>query len=381
MIHRSSASGRQRGQMVVLFALSATAIILAVGLVIDGGYALAQRRASQNASDFAALAGARVLSEFVAGDTNNGKDANVKLALVNTININNGIPITFGAPNGPVYIGTNGTIVPSAGAATSYVGNGTIPAGAVGLKLTSSRTWTPFFLGLAGITNWTATTTATAKGGYSAGGPGGNVFPAGIATKFFTTYPFCPDPKVISTNPADPCYPKNLTPGNTNVPGGFGWLKFGAADKGSSKCGGFGLGMDPNNGCDGSAQGLNDELGPPPNSWGCCSAVPYSTDPSKAAIGSAPGADKIGSLQGNKAEADCSYYINGKIIVTVPVWDTAGGNGDQAWYHIVGYAGFRITACPGAKNLSGVWVREVFNGPTTNTKGFDGQSLAVQLVQ
>jgi Flp pilus assembly protein TadG len=370
MIHRSSPSGRQRGQMVVLFAISAPAIILAVGLVIDGGYALAQQRGAQNASDFAALAGARVLSEFVAGDTNNGKDANVKLAIVNTININNGIPITFGAPNGPVYIGSNGSIVPSAGAATSYVGNGTIPTGTVGVKVTSSRTWTPFFLGVAGINNWTATTTATAKGGYAAGGSGAGVFPAGIATSFFTTYPQCLTPGFISTNPTDPCYPKNLTPGNLNVPGGFGWLKFGA----TGKCSGYGLGMDPNNGCDESAVFLQGEIDG--NSYGCCAAVPNPT-----AIGSAPGLDQIGSLPGNKASADCSSYVNNKTIVTVPVWDTAGGTGAGAWYHIVGYSGFEITGCPGGKNISGVWVRKVVPGPTTSTKGFDGQSLAVQLVQ
>jgi putative Flp pilus-assembly TadE/G-like protein len=386
MIQRASASGRGRGQMVVVFAGSVTAVILAVGLVIDGGYALAQRRASQNASDFAALAGARVLSAFVAGDTNNGKDANVKLAIVNTININNGNPVTFWTSadaactspgttpscDFPYYVRTSGVFA-------GWVGAGTIPTGSVGVKLTSSRAWRPFFLGLAGISNWSASATATAKGGYYAGGPGDDVFPAGIASSFFQTYPFCTTPGTISTNPADPCYPKNLTPGNTNVPGGFGWLKFGAEDK----CENYGLGMDPSDGCDESANFLQGEIGPTTanpnavaNSYGCCAAVPY-----PSAIGSAPGLDKIGSLPGNKASADCSYYIDNKIVVTVPVWDTAGGSGANAWYHIVGYAGFEITACPGGKNLSGVWVKKVFTGPTTTTKTFDGQSLAVQLVQ
>lgn len=364
MIHHASASGRQRGQMLVLFALSATVIILAVGLVIDGGYALAQRRASQNASDFAALAGARVLSAFVAGDTNNGTDGNVKRAIVNTININKGIPITFLAPGAPVYVDSNGSIVPSAGAPTSYVGNGAIPAGAVGVKLTSSRTWKPFFLGLAGISSWSASADATAKGGYSIGGPGGDVFPAGIASTFFSTHPFCTGP-INTTNPSDPCYAQHLTPGNLNVPGGFGWLKFGA----TGKCDGYGLGMDPNNGCLESAVFLNTEIGPPPNSFGCCTAV-----------GLSGSADKIGSLPGNKADANCDYYVNNNIVITVPVWDTAGGTGAGAWYHIIGFAGFQLTGCPGGKDITGVWRKKVFNGPTTSTSGFPGQSLAVQLV-
>ena len=51
------------------------------------------------------------------------------------------------------------------------------------------------------------------------------LFPAGVAQAFFTTYPFCFG--AISNNPSDPCYPQHLTSGNLNVPGGFGWLKFG----------------------------------------------------------------------------------------------------------------------------------------------------------
>ena len=71
--------------MIALFALASTVIILAVGLTIDGGYAFAQRRGSQNASDFAALAGARVVAEWVGGDTTNGIDANVQTAITNSI--------------------------------------------------------------------------------------------------------------------------------------------------------------------------------------------------------------------------------------------------------------------------------------------------------
>ena len=49
---------RERGQILVLFALSAIALIAMVGLVLDGGGAFAQRREEQNGADLAALAGA-----------------------------------------------------------------------------------------------------------------------------------------------------------------------------------------------------------------------------------------------------------------------------------------------------------------------------------
>ena len=127
--------------------------------------------------------------------------------------------------------------------------------------------------------------------------------------------------------------------------------------------------MDPNNGCQESAVFLQSEIGPPANSYGCCTKV-----------GLAP-QDKIGSLPGNKASADCSYYITSQDVVIVPVWDTAGGTGTNAWYHIVGFTGFQVTDCNGGKDIRGVWRQPFYVGPTTTTPGFAGAPLAVQLIQ
>jgi len=351
--------GRERGQMVVLFALVLGVVILGVGLVVDGGNALVQRRGSQNASDFAALGGARVVAEWIDGDTVNGTDANVQTAIVNAVTTNGGGAVTFGAPNGPRYITQNGGLL-------GYVGTGAIPAGSAGVTVVSDRSWRPYFLGIIGVNQWTATAQATAKGGYSLAGPlPGTLFPVGISTSFFATYPFCSGP--VSTNPSDPCYPQSLTPGNLNVPGGFGWLKFG--------CDGYGLGQDPPaniGGCANSKPFLQGEIDPPGNSYGCCTVV------------GVPGSlDRIGSLPGNKVSADCSYYITNQITVTVPIWDTAGGTGSNGWYHIVGFAGFQITGCSGGKNVEGVWRKPFFTGPTTTTKPVAGVPvpLGVQLVK
>lgn len=352
-------SRRDIGQIVLLFALVLSVIVLSVGLVIDGGNALAQRRGSQNASDFAALGGARVIAEWIDGDTTNGTDANVRGAINLAVAANAGAPITYGAPDGPRYIAANGGLL-------GYVGAGVIPVGAVGVKVASQRSWRPYFLGIIGVNSWTASAEATAKGGYSlAGPPPGSLFPVGISTAFFQTYPFCSGP--VSTNPASECYPQNLTPGNTNVPGGFGWLKFG--------CDGYGLGQDPPanaGGCQNNIPFLNEEIGPPSKSFGCCTAVGL------------PGSlDRIGSLPGNKVSADCSYWIANEITVTVPIWDVAGGTGSNGWYHIVGYAGFQITGCSGGKNVEGVWRKAFFTGPVSSTPGAPGvpQALGVQLVK
>jgi hypothetical protein len=355
------ANDEPRGQMAVFFAVVLTLIIFAVGLVIDGGNGLAQRRASQNAADFAAMAGARIIAERIGGDTTNGTDANVKQSIINAVAANGGKPITFGAPDGPQYIDDRGNLL------GAFVGDGIIPATAAGVTVRSERTWKPFFLGVFGVSEWEAGADATAKGGYStAAPPPGSLFPAGIALSFFQTYPFCAGE--ISNDPSDPCYPQHLTPGNTNVPGGFGWLKFGAVDK----CAGFGLGMSTTEGCDNSKPFLQDEIGPPSNSYGCCTQV-----------GLPGSADKIGSLPGNKASADCDYYIDNEITVTVPIWDTAGGTGANGWYHIVGFAGFQITGCSGGKNLEGVWRQAFWEGPVSSTPTTTGvpQPLGVQLIQ
>ncbi len=58
--HRLEPVKRERGQILVIFALALIVIIGMVGLVLDGGSAFAQRRAEQNAADLAALAGANV---------------------------------------------------------------------------------------------------------------------------------------------------------------------------------------------------------------------------------------------------------------------------------------------------------------------------------
>lgn len=349
--HRSAS----RGQAIIAFALSLGMIVMVVGLAIDGGYALVQRRTAQNAADFAALAGARIVAIWVAGNTQDGNDTNVQASIVASNATNGGAPITFGI-HGPTYISSNGTVI-------GFVGNGSIPANTVGVRVTTSLVWTPYFLRAAGIDTWTASATAAARGGYSAQGPPDTVFPAGIAEAFFNHRQPCSGPVSTSTN--DPCYPQRLTPGNLNVPGGFGWLKFG--------CSGYGLGqVSPasDGGCSTSETFLQTEMGPPGNSYGCCSAV-----------GQPGSADKIGSLPGNKASTDCSYWISQGTVLPIAVWDYAGGSGANAWYHIVGFTGFQITGCNGGKDLEGVWRQPFYLGPTTSHPGFAGAPLAVQLIK
>ena len=188
---------------------------------------------SQNAADFAALAGARVVAEFVSGDTTNGNDANVTAAITAAIQANGDTPITFGAPSGPIYITTSGT-------PNGFVGtmaDGKIPAGTAGVSVGTSKSWRPFFLGVIGCRQLDGQLRRHGKGRLVAGRPpwrrvSCRRLEGDISTPTRSA-------RVTSARRRI-ARPSHLTPGSLNVPGGFGWLKFGAA----GKCTGFGLGHD-----------------------------------------------------------------------------------------------------------------------------------------
>ena len=202
--HETHSSPRtERGQILALFALSATVIILAIGLVIDGGNALNQRRVSQNTSDFAALAGARIIAQWIGGDATQRHRRQCQ-----------GRHHGHGGgqwrrsdhlrrPGRARYVAANGGV-------TGYVGTGAPgsapPANTVGVKVSTSRSFKTYFLGIIGMGNLKASSEATARGGYAAGGPGGDVFPAGVALAFFQTYPFCTG-EVGSSPDCDPRAP------------------------------------------------------------------------------------------------------------------------------------------------------------------------------
>ena len=100
--------------MIVLFAGALTAILLMVGSSSTAAMP-SPNGVSPERCDFGALAGARIVAEMVGGDTNNGTDANVRLAIQNALRRTTHRRPSV-RPNGPVYVNENGAIVPAAGA-------------------------------------------------------------------------------------------------------------------------------------------------------------------------------------------------------------------------------------------------------------------------
>ena len=113
-MRRSSRESRSRGQILVLFVLALVAIIAGVGLVIDGGFTFAQRRAEQNAADLAAFAGANALlngqnataaAHATAADNGypNGSGVTVNVAVTSTT-----VKVDITAPHSNYFAGVVG---------------------------------------------------------------------------------------------------------------------------------------------------------------------------------------------------------------------------------------------------------------------------------
>ena len=115
----TSTRSSQHGQVLALFALALTALVLGVAVVVDGGFAFAQRRVAQNAADFAAMAGTRIVGRKLTGRPRwRGTAANVEDAIDSVLAANDAQLVSA------QYVDDEGD------ALGNVVGAGSIPNGA-----------------------------------------------------------------------------------------------------------------------------------------------------------------------------------------------------------------------------------------------------------
>jgi Flp pilus assembly protein TadG len=138
--------GRERGQILVIFALGIIAVIAMTGLVIDGGGTYVQRRGQQNVVDAASMAGAYAY-------LNSNGDVNQAQAAAQQVAADNGY-----------QNGTNGSVV-----TVSVTGTDPETASVV---VTLTKPHRNYFSGIVGFTTWDVTTTATAGTGVPNGANG-----------------------------------------------------------------------------------------------------------------------------------------------------------------------------------------------------------------
>lgn len=317
---------QESGQVLVLFALSLTALILGTAVVVDGGFAFAQRRSTQNAADFAAMAGARILGMNKIGQPA-GTAANVRGAITETLAANNA---TLASAQ---YVDTAGVAI------RDVFPSGSIPSQAFGIVVEARSEWRPFLLGVVGVIDWAASARATAR--TTGASLGGAMLPLGIRDTVYNNLEGCPQDDLVS------CLDQNLTGGHLEIPGGFGWLSFGIHGNGGKCDWDISLGMKADGGCQQNQVFLQSQIWPEPDSHGCCSEV-----------GNPPGSvDLVSTLTGNEW-GDLTHYIGPPSIpVWIPIWDRVENQGANAYYHIVGYGAIIFAASGDGNNEHARWLK------------------------
>jgi hypothetical protein len=142
----------ERGQTVVITALSMIVLVSLVGLVIDGGHAWGKQRQTQNASDAVAKAGTVVIQHMLA-ELGTNTDGDVGCAVAQAA-VLNGVEVVsaeytdpYGAPMGAV------------GDCTSTA---PIPTGVQGVRATTEQEFDTFIAGVVGMPTFSAAADATA---------------------------------------------------------------------------------------------------------------------------------------------------------------------------------------------------------------------------
>ena len=238
---RHSTGGKprsERGQTLVLMALSIVALLAAAALVVDGGNAFAQQRRTQNGMDASAEAGATQLARKMSGVVI--LDGDVLSAIQATRNANE---IT--SLDDAQYTDVDGNLL------GATVGGGLIPANAQGVKVEGSRLFDTYLAGVVGMNQWTSTAQATAVTGYAEETGFGGLIPLTIPILLTqcesgggSSKLFFPDDGVTSTIPFNPQFgtPWPVGPNNmiaiplcSNGPGNVGWIDWEAPNGGAAE--------------------------------------------------------------------------------------------------------------------------------------------------
>lgn len=230
----------ERGQILVIVAAGMIAIVALVALVIDGGYAWAKQRDTQNSADASAEAGATLMMQNLAGVSPAKTDADVAAAVTQTA-ADNGTTIDVA-----YYTDINGSMVTSSGAVTAdeslaaTVGGGAIPPGASGVLARATQDFDTFLARVVGFSQFTSTEDATAVSGYLEGvcsaAAGCNVLPVTFPVTIYdcdgTNSVVYQHPEAFWPNPSDVVVVP-LCAGNS--PGNTGWLDWTPTAGGASE--------------------------------------------------------------------------------------------------------------------------------------------------
>ncbi len=142
----------ERGQSLVIIAMVMVGIIALMGMAIDGGNALMERRRAQNAADAAALAGTRLLAKAIQLCDADPVGADLVIAKkINEYAEMNGVADTNGVPGDEINDNVVGEYVDKEGNVLGQVGDGRIPQGATGIAVHVNNPHRTYFMTVVGM--------------------------------------------------------------------------------------------------------------------------------------------------------------------------------------------------------------------------------------
>lgn len=313
---------REEGQSVIIVAAGLVALVALMALVVDAGNAYVQRRQVQNAIDAASQAGTIALTKAqkdqkityttinaavkAYAQSNGVKQEDVNVYFVGQDAGGNKVVIRNPISN---YGNVPLTIDPISKAAT-LVYNG-VTYTLVGVQAEGTRDFPTFFAGVIGFKSMDvgANSASYARCGACSGS---NLFPLAVDVLTFN------GKAVTEQENASKVYPmmQDKQKNDGIGAGNFGWLRWSYQNS--------------------SAQDLADAMNGIDQS-----GIYRVDDPINGSTGWSIGTDVMTALS-NRISSKASDPNCDKC-VTVPVYDTTSGNGNNLTYHIVGFARMRIT--------------------------------------
>lgn len=342
-----SAQHRARGQVLVMFVGGFLALIAGTALVVDGGNAMAQQRATQNAVDAAAQAGTVVIAQYLmGGSSSTGAVGICPTTPADPWDLEVCKAVYGSAADNKVTV-AEARYTDFKGDPLTVVGAGSMPAGAQGVRAFTSRAFGTYFARAIGISSFTATTQATAVTGVittlCTPGSGCGLFPITVPFETSTCdnsgtlhpgqgdWPFLGDADTTPANEAivPLCKDKNGDIGGGSA-GSVGWLDY------STAIGATTTGSCPNT--------FKDAVLNP-----CITSLPFATWVQTFTGGVGKGGPTIQAALN-------AYHLD---VVQIPLFDgtckqkPAGttladcapgdiGVGANTWYHIPSFGSFKV---------------------------------------
>ncbi len=210
---------RERGQILVIVAGGLIGLFAFAGLALEGGTLVLNRRDAQNASDLAAVAAARVIATGytdVAVPVTQGTVRGALTASMAANDCSSAALCTWTAD----FVGTRLAILAPVGA------GGSIPGGALGVRVQVTRTPGALLGRMLGFTNWEVSTEGTAIATKPSSVGAGTMLPIAMCGWTNTMENDCVRARNAPSNAID------LQPGQIydlarkDAPRGFGWVSW-----------------------------------------------------------------------------------------------------------------------------------------------------------